>query len=306
MKSYSDIVGDGGSNVLEQVVAQRRAIADGLVGVDRLVAVGSGKGGVGKSTLTMALAQALLSRNASVAILDADFNGPTQAHMAGLTGAPWVPDAAGRLAVPRRADGLGVVSVGSLLGAAEELTFSTVSSGDQHTWRATREFALLAQLLSAVEWGELDYLLFDLPPGAERTLQYAEFLAAALGPRRAAFLMVTIPSDLARGVVARSLTALAAAGAPAVGYVENMAGYLCRDCGAVKPLFPDSPVALDAPCLGRVPFDPELAALCDRGWPERGSALAAVEAVDGLARRLEAAVAITSKPAVPSTVETPT
>ncbi|HMB54135.1 MAG TPA: P-loop NTPase [Thermoanaerobaculia bacterium] len=309
MKTYSDIVGDGGSNVFEQVLDQRRAIAEGLAGVDRLVAVGSGKGGVGKSTLTMALAQSLVARGASVAILDADFNGPTQAHMAGLTGAPWVPDAAGRLAVPRRADGLGVVSVGSLLTAGEELSFSTVSSGDQHTWRATREFAMLAQLLTAVDWGRLDYLLFDLPPGAERTLQYAEFLAAALGAGRAAFLMVTIPSDLARGVVARSLTALAGGGAPAVGYVENMAGYLCRDCGEVKPLFPASATVLDAPCLGRVPFDPELAALCDRGWPERGQGLAAVEAVDALAAALESAVPITSEAPTSDTespaVETP-
>ena len=295
MKSYADIVGDGGSNVLDQVLSQRAAIADALAGVRHVLAVGSGKGGVGKSTLTMALARALAGRGRRVAILDADFNGPTQAHMAGLEDTPWVPGEGGRLALPRLEGGgtdgeggrLGVVSLGSLLARAEELSFDTVSHGEQHTWRSTREFAMLGQLLSTVEWGDLDHLLFDLPPGAERTVQYAQFFAGALGEGRVSFVMVTLPSGLSHGVVARSLTALAAIGAPALGYVENMAGYLCRDCGEVKPLFPEAEQGLDAPCLGRVPFDPELAALCDAGWPvdgdagseAGGAAVAAVEAV---------------------------
>lgn len=293
MKSYADIAGDGGSDVLGQVMARRRAIADALEGVRHLVAVGSGKGGVGKSTVTAALARALLANGAAdtggVTILDADFNGPTQAHMAGLTGVPWVPGDDGRLAVPRRPDGLGVVSFGSLLGSAEELRFDTVSHGEEHTWRATREFAVLAQLLSGVDWGEQDALLFDLPPGAERTVQYAGFFAAALGAGRVSFVLVTVPSDLSRGVVARSLTALRATGSPVLGYVENMAGYRCRGCGEVQPLFPsrgDAGEALDLPLLARTPFDPELAAHCDRGWPERDEHPPAVAALAPVAELL--------------------
>ncbi|HUP43653.1 MAG TPA: P-loop NTPase [Thermoanaerobaculia bacterium] len=80
--------------------------------------------------------------------------------------------------------------------------------------------------------------------------------------------MVTVPSDVSRSVVARSLAALRETPAPLLGYVENMAGYSCRGCGEVRPLFPEPTVALDAPCLGRLPFDPALAELCDRGWPE--------------------------------------
>ena len=91
MKSYHDIVGDGGSRVLEQVAEQRRRITDGLAGVRHLVAVGSGKGGVGKSTLTLHLAGALRARGLRIAILDADFNGPSQARMAGVQGALFVP-----------------------------------------------------------------------------------------------------------------------------------------------------------------------------------------------------------------------
>lgn len=299
MKSYSDIAGDGGSHVYAQIVGQHQAIADALSGVRHVLAVGSGKGGVGKSTLTMALARALAGRGRRVAILDADFNGPTQAHMAGLEETPWVPGESGRLALPRiegSGDGtgsLGVVSLGSLLGSAQELAFDTVSQGSQHTWRSTREFALLRQLLSSVEWGDLDHLLFDLPPGAERTVQYAQFFAGALGEGKVSFVMVTLPSGLSHGVVARSLTALSAIGAPALGYIENMAGYWCRDCGEVKPLFPESAEGLDAPCLGRVPFDPELAALCDEGWSRDGvgagtdnRASEAVSAVEDLVDRL--------------------
>ena len=91
MKRYHDIVGDGGSRVLEQVAEQRTRITDGLAGVRHLVAVGSGKGGVGKSTLTLHLAGALRARGLRIAILDADFNGPSQARMAGVQGALFVP-----------------------------------------------------------------------------------------------------------------------------------------------------------------------------------------------------------------------
>ena len=91
VKRYQDIVGDGGSRVLEQVAEQRSRIADGLAGVRHLVAVGSGKGGVGKSTLTLHLAGALRARGLRIAILDADFNGPSQARMAGVQQAVFVP-----------------------------------------------------------------------------------------------------------------------------------------------------------------------------------------------------------------------
>ena len=303
MKTYHDIQGDGGSDVLGQVQALGRQIGRALAGVERLIAVGSGKGGVGKSTVTMALAHAL-SRQARrdgkdrrVTILDADLNGPSQARLAGLEGRPWVPGDNG-LVAPRRDDGIGVVSVGSLLPEAAPLTFETVSTGEQQTWRGTREMALFAQILAGTDWGELDVLLLDLPPGTERTVQFTEMLA---GLGRLGLVMVTIPSAVSRGVVARTLSALAELTGPeggdngprVLGYVENMAGYYCHDCGAVRPLFPEAgpeETPLGAPCLGRIPFDPELAALCDRGWPEDALAASAgaetLRAVDAIARRL--------------------
>ena len=272
MKRYHDIAGDGGSRILEQVAEQRARITDGLAGVRHLVAVGSGKGGVGKSTLTLHLAGALRARGLRMAIVDADFNGPSQARMAGVQGALFVPGSH-KVALPRTRNGIAVFSMGSLIPESESLEFASTAPGDSHTWRATREFALLGEILGSCEWGELDLLMFDLPPGAERTVQYADFL----GPRTS-FVLVTIPSEVSRGVVARSVAALRARRSlgeggskePAriLGYVENMSGYYCRDCNEIKPLFASRDSSgLEIPCLGSVPFDPELSRHCDQGIP---------------------------------------
>lgn len=296
MKSYHDIVGDGGSRILEQVVEQRARITDGLAGVRHLVAIGSGKGGVGKSTLTLQLAQALRARGQRIAILDADFNGPSQARMAGVQDAVFVPGSH-KVAVPRTASGIGVFSMGSLIPESEALEFESASRGESHTWRSTREFTMLGEILATFDWGALDVLLFDLPPGADRTVQYADFLS--FGAAKASFVLVTIPSEVSRGVVARSIAALAQGHHRVHGYVENMSGYYCRDCNDVKPLFPsarlrpglaqDRPgeVGLRIPCLGTVPFDPELARHCDAGLPFSSQQDTPVgRALDEIAQRL--------------------
>jgi ATP-binding protein involved in chromosome partitioning len=269
MKGYHDIVGDGGSRILEQVAEKQTRIAEGLAGVRHLVAIGSGKGGVGKSTLTLHLAGALRARGLRIAILDADFNGPSQARMAGVQEAPFIPGSH-KVSLPRTSDGIAVFSMGSVIPESESLEFAATARGESQTWRATREFALLGDILASFEWGALDLLLFDLPPGAERTVQYADFL----GPQTS-FVLVTIPSEVSRGVVARSVAALSKGPNLILGYVENMSGYYCRDCNAIKPLFeePASPKrlreggGLEIPCLGTVPFDPELARRCDQGIP---------------------------------------
>jgi ATP-binding protein involved in chromosome partitioning len=295
MKGYHDIVGDGGSRILEQVAEQRTRITDGLAGVRHLVAVGSGKGGVGKSTLTLHLAGALRARGLRIAILDADFNGPSQARMAGVERAVFVPPSgppspngfgearSTRVPLPRTGNGIGVFSMGSVIPESEALDFESVAHGESQTWRATREFALLGEILGAFDWGELDLLMFDLPPGAERTVQYAEFLGPGVS-----FLLVTIPSEVARGVVARSVAALSKGANRLLGYVENMSGYYCRDCDAIKPLFfsDDSP-SLGIPCLGTIPFDPELARHCDLGTGFSGLSGAPVgRALDRIAQQL--------------------
>jgi ATP-binding protein involved in chromosome partitioning len=292
VKGYHDIAGDGGSRILEQVVEHRARITDGLAGVRHVVAIGSGKGGVGKSTLTLHLAGALRVRGLRLAILDADFNGPSQARMAGVERAVFVPPpspgsgvagGSSKVALPRTSNGIGVFSMGSLIPESESLDFESAARGESHTWRATREFALLGEILRSFDWGTLDLLLVDLPPGAERTVQYGEYLG-----ERTSFVLVTIPSQVSRGVLSRSVAALAKGPHRVHGYVENMSGYYCRDCNTVKPLF-DSPPASDLgiPCLGTVPFDPELARHCDLGVPFAGLRETAVgRSLDQIAGRL--------------------
>ena len=261
MRTHSQIAGDGGSGVAEQLADLEARIARRLTGVRFLVAIGSGKGGVGKSTLTRQLAAVLAARGRRVGILDADLNGPSQALLGGVRGRPPMPGEEGLL-VPRSAEGVQILSAGSVLGDGAVLSWPGAEAGQSHVWRATREFASLAELLAAVHWGALDLLLVDLPPGPERTAQFVEFL----GPRTAVVL-VSIPSALARGVVARSIDGLRALPNRVLGYVENMSGYACSGCGTIRPLFPEEAEAegLGIDCLGRVPFDPELARLCDRG-----------------------------------------
>ncbi len=271
MKTYADLPADGGSDVLGQVVRQRRRVAEALADVQHVVAIGSGKGGVGKSTLTMQLALAMERAGQRCAILDADLNGPCQARLAGLEQAPLLPGERG-MALPRTPGGLGVVSVGSIVPESAHLDFASVAEGDSHVWRATREFNLFQQMLGLVDWGSLDVLLVDLPPGAERTVQYAE----TLGPE-ARFVLVTIPTALATGVVARSLAALEGTPNEALGYIENMSGYWCADCGEVRPLFEEreeSP-ALGLRRLASIPFDPRLAVASDLGDLERSESAAA-------------------------------
>ncbi len=276
MKSYYDIARDGGSDVLGQVGEQRERIAQNLSGVRHILAIGSGKGGVGKSTLALHIASALHRRGQKIAVLDADLNGPSQARLAGLRDVPPIPGPRG-LAMPRAKSGLGVVSLGSFLPESRSFQLESVAPGDSWVWRATREFAVLGELLASVTWGELDCLVLDLPPGAERTTQYAEFFGD-----RAAFVLITVPSDVSRGVVSRAVAALRAVDARMLGHVENMKGYRCPTCGTIQPLFPETAaLQLDLPLLGSVPFDPELAERCDEGraLPDVSPTLQAIRAV---------------------------
>lgn len=260
MKSYSDLRGDGGSNVAKQIAGRKQKLERILSDFQRVIVLGSGKGGVGKSTLTMLLALGMRNMGFRPAVLDADINGPVQARLAGLrTGIP-VPAEAG-LAVPLSREGIGVVSFATFVPETRAVEFASLSDGDSFTWRAAKEFSTLSDLLTGTDWSAFDILLLDLPPGAEKTLQFAEFLGS-----RASFVLITLPSDLSRGVVRRSVSALDKAEAQLVGFIENMKGYYCHSCGEVRPLFPaGQKVELGINCLGSVPFDPRLADLCDQG-----------------------------------------
>ena len=260
MKSPSG-VGNGSPSVLDQVTEQKGRIDRALSKVKQRVAIGSGRGGVGKSTITRGLAAALASRGYKVAIVDADFSEPTQPGTIAPGGAAPVPSADG-IALPRSRDGVGIFSVGSWLADPPKADSAVESAGGWADGRAGREFSALSEIVASVAWGKLDVLLFDLSAGAERTRQFADFLGESTS-----FVLVTIPSETSRRAVVRSSEALSGRGNRLLGYVENMSGYYCVDCGGIKPLFPETKegIVLDFPCLGRVPFDPAVAFACDRG-----------------------------------------
>lgn len=259
MKSYFDLEGDGGSDVIGQVVSQKDKIADRLSGVSHLLPIASGKGGVGKSTISMQLAATLNQLGKKVSLLDADLNGPTLARLSGLREVALVPGKTG-LIVPKTESGIGVISLGSVVPETDMVEFESVAQGDSHVWRAAKEFATLADIIGSTDWGCLDFLLVDLPPGPERCFQFAEFFE-----NKASFVMVSIPSEISQGVVNRSVAAIRRAGSSIVGYIENMSGYYCAETEEVKPLFPEGNFPIDVPLLGKIPFDPELAQCCDKG-----------------------------------------
>lgn len=264
MKRYDDVLHDGGSSVIEQIKVQQSQIHHNLSGIRHIIAIASGKGGVGKSTLTIQIARTLQSLGKSVGLLDCDFNGPTLATFSGCETVPVLPSDTG-LIVPTNSDGLKVLSLGSFLSNGEALEFDSISQSDSFVWRSTKEFSVLREILAGTNWGNLDYLLVDLPPGAEKTFQFAEFFG-----ERAAFVLVTIPSEIALKTVSRSYSALKRLKNNVLGYIVNMDGYRCSGCEETKPLFPrQSATAFQnlspLPKLGSVPFDPAVTEACDRG-----------------------------------------
>ena len=256
MKRYKDIAGDGGSNIAGQVEAQQGRLKQRLESVRAIVAIVSGKGGVGKSTLTASLACCFAIDGWKVGVLDADLNGPTQAKVLGVRGRR-LALANGVVEPPATALGVKVMSMDLLRPTdATPLTWDAPVQEEAHTWRGAMEANALREFLADTNWGALDVLLLDLPPGTDRLSTIASLVPALSG-----IVVVTIPSDVSQLVVRRSITAAASTRAPLLGLVENMAG-----------LFPGpdaGKLAADAgiPFLGSVPFDQALAVAGDQGDP---------------------------------------
>ena len=255
MKRYKDIAGDGGSNIAGQVEAQQRRLRQRLESVRAIVAIVSGKGGVGKSTLTAGLACCFALEGWKVGVLDADLNGPTQAKVLGVRGRRLLI-ADGVVEPPCTGLGVKVMSMDLLLPTdAAPLTWDAPVQDEAHTWRGTMEANAIREFLADTNWGALDVLWLDLPPGTDRLATIAS-LAPLSG-----IVVVTIPSDVSRLVVRRSITVAASTRAPVLGVVENMSGLFVGADGAK--------LAADAgvPFLGSVPFDPAIAAAGDQGDP---------------------------------------
>jgi ATP-binding protein involved in chromosome partitioning len=267
VKKYKDILGDGGSNIVGQVEEQQARLRARLSHVRHIVAVVSGKGGVGKSAVTANLATAFSREGRVIGVLDADLNGPSMAKMLGARGQTLrVTEAGVEPAVT--AQGLRLMSMDLLLPSDESpLTWDAPTQAESYTWRGSMEANAVREFLTDTAWGPLDLLLLDLPPGTDRLVTVVSVLPGLSG-----VVIVTIPSEVSHLVVKKSITAAKEAGVPILGLVENMAGYVCARCGSVGELFRgpggETLAAQHAiPYLGAVPFDPRLAQAGDRGVP---------------------------------------
>jgi ATP-binding protein involved in chromosome partitioning len=286
VKRYRDIAGDGGSDIVGQVEAQQARLTARLKDVRATIAVVSGKGGVGKSSVTANLAGAFALAGARVGVLDADLNGPTMATMLGVRGRTLVVTDAG-VEPPAGALGIRVMSMDLLLADdATPLTWEAPTQAEAHTWRGAMEANAVREFLADTGWGPLDVLLIDLPPGTDRLATIA-----GLVPGLSGAVVVTIPSDVSRLVVRRSLTVARQVGTPVLGLVENMAGVFPGPGGETLAR------EADVPFLGRVPFDPALAAAADRGEPYVAAApeAPAARALTAIATALRARLAAAAR-----------
>jgi ATP-binding protein involved in chromosome partitioning len=264
MKTYKDLPSDAGSNIVGQVTAQVNRLQKRLASVKHTVAIMSGKGGVGKSSLTANLATALTLRGNTVGVVDADINGPTLAKMMGVRNATLEYAPTG---VKPAITALGTKLISMDLLLAEDdapVIWNAHSQKDAFTWRSTIEIGALREFISDTEWGALDYLLLDLPPGTDRLPNVAELI-----PNLGGVVVVTIPSEVSQLVVKKSVTmAKDILNVPIIGIVENMAFYVCQHCGEEEPLF-SAGESLDnvfqQASLGSIPFDPRLARASDNG-----------------------------------------
>ena len=279
------------SDVLGQVLAQRRDVTDRLAQIRFVVAIMSGKGGVGKSALTANLAAALAMNGRTVGVLDADIHGPSAAAMLGARGQQVIVQAGGA----RPAVGMAGVRVMSMDLFLQEDDLPVIwrhpggLAADTFVWRGTMEANALREFLADTQWGRLDYLLIDMPPGTDR---FETLLR--LVPGLSGVLAVTIPSQVSHLVVRRSITAAKQAGAPLLGLVENMAGLTDEAGDITGELFPGGEgetfaAQMGIPYLGKIPFDSHLSRTTDGGRPFilEHAQRPAGQAILSLARKIE-------------------
>jgi len=237
MRTYHQLTDPDRSGLAEQIGAQRRRVAERLAAVSRIVAVMSGKGGVGKSYVTAHLARALGRAGRRVGVLDADLNGPTIPGLLQTSDAVELP-ATGL-------DGVRCVSMGLMLGDGAPLMFKGPSA-ESFVWRGAMEASALRELLGDVEWGKLDFLLFDLPPGMQRYVELCDILG-----NPPAVLTVTIPTPESRDAVRRAMRVAFDRGSELIGIVENMVG---REF--VGTAADDLAKEFTIPVLARIPWHP--------------------------------------------------
>src|SRR5205814_2506880 len=242
-------------NVSSRVVAH--AVQRGvklIPGIKNIIAVASGKGGVGKSTTAVNLALALAAEGAQVGVLDADIYGPSQPMMLGIAGRPESKD--GKTLEPLEAWGVQAMSIGFLIDTDTPMV-----------WRGPMVTQALEQLLKDTNWRELDYLIVDMPPGTgdiQLTLAQKVPVTGAV--------IVTTPQDIALIDARKGLKMFEKVGVPIVGIVENMSIHVCSKCGHAEAIFGEGGAQrmckdYDVPFLGGLPLDIRIREQADSGRP---------------------------------------
>ena len=263
MKTYKELPKDAGSNIIGQVTAQANRISKRLASVKHTVAIMSGKGGVGKSAVTANIATALTISGFAVGIVDADINGPTIAKMMGVRNASLEYTESG-ISPAETTLGTKVISMDLLLTEDDApVLWNAHTQKDAFTWRSTMEVGALREFIGDTDWGELDFLLLDLPPGSERLPNVVELM-----PNLGGVVVVTIPSDVSHLIVKKSISmAKNILNVPMIGVVENMSFYVCQHCGEQEQLFSSEDTSFKHTIIGKIPFDPKLSSCNDNGTP---------------------------------------
>ena len=241
-------------------------------GVDRIIAIGSGKGGVGKSTVSSNLAVALAREGRRVGLLDADIYGPSQPRMMGVNKRPASPD--GQTIIPLEAHGVTVMSIGFMVDPDKAVV-----------WRGPMLMGALQQMLGQVAWGELDVLIVDLPPGTgdvQLTLCQKTNLTGAV--------VVSTPQDVALIDARKALDMFKTLKTPVLGLIENMSTFHCPNCGHESHIFGHGGVAAEAdvlgiPLLGALPIDLDTRLAGDDGTPIAAGNSTMADSYRELARR---------------------
>jgi Mrp family chromosome partitioning ATPase/predicted Fe-Mo cluster-binding NifX family protein len=216
----------------------------------------SGKGGVGKSTVAAYLAIELAAQGMKVGLMDADIHGPSIPKMLGLDGERPIAAGPGGAAPIEYSENLKVISIGFLLSSSDQAVI----------WRGPLKMGLIEQFLGDVEWGSLDYLIVDSPPGTgDEPLSVCQLLPDLDGA-----IIVSTPQDIAIADVEKSITFCRRVNTPIVGVVENMSGLVCPHCGGQVDVFKSGGAErlardMSVPFLGRIPVAPEVVEACDRG-----------------------------------------
>ena len=244
-----------------------------IAGVDRILAIGSGKGGVGKSTVSSNLAVALARAGRRVGLLDADIHGPSQPRMMGLSQRPASPD--GKRILPLQAHGVTMMSIGLMVDPDRAVI-----------WRGPMLMGALQQMMGQVEWGALDVLLIDLPPGTgdvQLTLGQKFDLTGAV--------IVSTPQDVALLDARKAMDMFRSLKVPVLGLVENMSTFHCPHCGGETQIFGHGGVAQEAdrlglPLLAALPIDLDTRLAGDDGRPVALGDGPVAHAYEALAGRL--------------------